>query len=115
MAPTWRKKLLDAVAVPTMRLGNEFCTMSTRICMLRPMPAPNTAMNKHNFHMGSDAVIVDINHNPSPVITMPIKGKNLYLPVLDTTCPDTMEVTRRLPIMGVISSPAVVASTPLAI
>ena len=43
VAPTWRKKLLDAVAVPTIRWENEFCTISTRICMLSPIPAPNTA------------------------------------------------------------------------
>ncbi len=43
VAPICRKKLFDAVAVPTSRSGKEFCTISTMICMLRPSPRPITA------------------------------------------------------------------------
>ena len=43
--PIWRKKLLAAVAVPTIVIGKEFWTMSTRICIAAPKPKPNT--NKH--------------------------------------------------------------------
>ena len=43
VAPIWRKKLFDAVAVPTSRSGKEFWTIRTMICMLRPSPRPMTA------------------------------------------------------------------------
>ena len=40
--PIWRKKLWAPVAVPTSVMGNEFCTMSTRIWKPRPVPTPKT-------------------------------------------------------------------------
>ncbi|MCU1546627.1 MAG: hypothetical protein JWP30_1727 [Homoserinimonas sp.] len=42
VAPICRKKLLDAVAMPTSRIGKEFWTMRTRVRMLRPSPRPIT-------------------------------------------------------------------------
>ena len=115
VAPTWRKKLLEAVAVPTIRLGTEFCTISTRICMLSPMPAPNTARNTHIRTVESETSRVDSSHRPMPMISMPTRGNSLYRPVRETIWPETIEVISREAIMGVMSRPAWVASTPLTI
>ena len=44
VAPISRKKLFEEVAVPTSLCGKAFCTASTRVCMIRPMPAPISPM-----------------------------------------------------------------------
>ena len=43
--PSVRKKDTPEVAAPRYSKDTVFCTISVRICIIRPMPAPSTTMN----------------------------------------------------------------------
>ena len=42
--PIWRKKLIDAVPVPSWRWGSAFCTASWKVGIQKPMPSPMSTM-----------------------------------------------------------------------
>ena len=75
--PICRKKLLAAVAVPTMACGNSFCTMSTRICWPRPMPKPSTNRNTPVTTSGVPTVSCDSSTNPTAVTAHDAMGIHL--------------------------------------
>ena len=66
-------------------------------------------------HVGSATSREDMSHRPTPMTTMPARGNSLYRPVRETIWPEAMDVMSTDAIMGVMSNPASVASTPLTI
>ena len=42
--PIWRKKLTEAVPVPSRRWGSAFCTASWNVGIQKPMPSPSSTM-----------------------------------------------------------------------
>ena len=75
--PIWRKKLLDAVAVPTMVIGKVFCTISTSSCMHSPRPKPKTNSTTPRCTRVSPASSEPISQRPAAMITVPTTGYHL--------------------------------------
>ena len=75
--PIWRKKLFVAVAVPTTRTGNEFCTMSTSTCMTRPSPKPMRNRLPPMTAVDVSGVRVDIRPSAAATSAMPTTGYHL--------------------------------------
>ncbi len=88
VVPISRKKFVAAVAMPTSRAGNSFCTMSTRISKFSPRPKPITASATAMRAMGMSAVMAVSTATPATSSTKLPTMSFLYVPSLLTAYPE---------------------------
>ncbi len=67
------------------------------------------------YHTAEDGSSMPISTRATTMMAEPVIGIHLYLPVRETSCPETIDETSSAPIMGIISMPASVAEAPVAI
>lgn len=105
-APICRKKLLAAVAVPTMAWGNSFCTTSTSSCIPSPMPKPSTKRYSTGTHSAVCTSRRDSRNRPTALTTHMAISMGLQRPVFDAIQPLAVDVMRMPALVAVHTRPA---------
>lgn len=75
--PMVRKNVTPEVATPRSVKSTVFCTVSTRTCMLNPMPAPRISRSRDCTSTEVRASMNDSRTNPTAMIAVPAIGKIL--------------------------------------
>ena len=107
-----RKEVTPEVATPRSEKSTVFCTISTRICMHIPMPAPSTIRYSDWISVDVSGPIRDSSRKPMAMTALPAIGKILYLPVRPTITPLLSDIVSMPATIGRVCRPDVVADTP---
>ena len=107
--PIWRKKVRLLVATPSFENGTAFWTMIVNTDRVGPIPRPamNIHRNRNGYSVSARSCVMSV--MPTAIDARPAMTIALYLPVLDTRAPATIEEPIRPMSIGKMRYPDAVA------